>query len=51
VTKSVAVGRPVFQFNSSLEPFRAWTGVVFLIGLLVYVASFFVKGDEGTAKA
>jgi nitric oxide reductase subunit B len=30
---------------------REWTGVVFLIGLLVYVASFFVKGDEGTAKA
>ena len=30
---------------------REWTGVVFLIGLLVYVASFFVKGDESTAKA
>jgi len=49
--KSVAVGRPVFQFNSSLESFREWTGVVFLIGLLVYIASFFVKGDESTAKA
>ena len=30
---------------------REWTGVVFLIGLLVYIASFFVKGDESTAKA
>ncbi len=25
---------------------REWTGVVFLIGLVVYVASFFVKGEE-----
>jgi len=30
---------------------REWTGVIFLVGLIVYIASFFVKGDETTAKA
>ena len=28
---------------------REWTGVAFLVGLLVYVASFFVGGKEETA--
>ncbi|MCX7056330.1 MAG: cbb3-type cytochrome c oxidase subunit I [Proteobacteria bacterium] len=28
---------------------REWTGVIFFIGLVVYVASFFIKGDEKTA--
>ncbi|MBS0393535.1 MAG: cbb3-type cytochrome c oxidase subunit I [Proteobacteria bacterium] len=28
---------------------REWTGVVFLVGLVVYVASFFIKGDERPA--
>jgi nitric oxide reductase subunit B len=28
---------------------REWTGVIFLIGLIVYVVSFFIKGDEKTA--
>ncbi len=28
---------------------REWTGVIFFIGLVVYVASFFIKGDERPA--
>ena len=28
---------------------REWTGVVFLIGLVIYIASFFVGGDEKEA--
>jgi nitric oxide reductase subunit B len=28
---------------------REWTGVVFLVGLLIYIASFFVGGDEEKA--
>lgn len=28
---------------------RQWTGVVFLIGLIIYIASFFVGGDEKEA--
>jgi len=28
---------------------REWAGVVFLIGLIVYVASFFVGGEEKAA--
>ncbi len=28
---------------------REWTGVVFLVGLVVYVASFFIKGEERPA--
>ncbi|NTV09333.1 MAG: nitric-oxide reductase large subunit, partial [Zoogloea sp.] len=28
---------------------REGTGVLFLVGLLVYIASFFVKGEERTA--
>jgi nitric oxide reductase subunit B len=30
---------------------REGTGVVFLIGLLLYVASFFVKGETKSAAA
>jgi nitric oxide reductase subunit B len=30
---------------------REWTGVVFFIGLLCYLASFFIKGEEAPAKA
>jgi nitric oxide reductase subunit B len=30
---------------------REGTGVVFLIGLLLYVASFFIGGEEAKAKA
>jgi len=28
---------------------REWTGVVFLIGLVLYIASFFIKGEEKAA--
>ena len=28
---------------------REWTGVVFLVGLVVYLASFFIKGEEKAA--
>ena len=28
---------------------REGTGVVFLVGLLIYVASFFVSGEENAA--
>jgi nitric oxide reductase subunit B len=28
---------------------REWSGVAFLIGLVLYIASFFIKGDEGKA--
>jgi nitric oxide reductase subunit B len=28
---------------------REWTGVVFLVGLVTYIASFFVKGGEKAA--
>jgi nitric oxide reductase subunit B len=28
---------------------REWAGVAFLIGLIVYIASFFVGGDEKEA--
>jgi nitric oxide reductase subunit B len=28
---------------------REWTGVAFLVGLLIYIASFFVGGKEETA--
>jgi nitric oxide reductase subunit B len=30
---------------------REWAGVVFLVGLLVYLVSFFVKGDTRGANA
>ena len=30
---------------------REWAGVVFLVGLLVYIASFFVKDEGDTANA
>jgi nitric oxide reductase subunit B len=30
---------------------REWAGVMFFVGLLVYVASFFVKGETQPAKA
>jgi nitric oxide reductase subunit B len=28
---------------------REWTGVIFFVGLMVYVVSFFINGDEKTA--
>ncbi|CAG0978372.1 partial Nitric oxide reductase subunit B, partial [Rhodocyclaceae bacterium] len=28
---------------------REWTGVAFLVGLVVYLASFFIKGEEKAA--
>ena len=30
---------------------REWAGVVFLIGLIAYIASFFVKGEQETVAA
>jgi nitric oxide reductase subunit B len=45
---------PFMQAQDQISLFywmREWTGVVFLIGLIVYVASFFVKGEEKAAAA
>ena len=30
---------------------REWAGVMFFVGLLVYVTSFFIKGETRSAKA
>ena len=30
---------------------REWAGVMFFIGLLTYLASFFIKGDAKDVKA
>ncbi|MCB1954665.1 MAG: cbb3-type cytochrome c oxidase subunit I, partial [Rhodocyclaceae bacterium] len=45
---------PFMQVQDQVSLFywlREWTGVVFLIGLVIYILSFFVKGEEAAAAA